>query len=49
MTVDLQRDLLGTVGISRMPIELRTRFGCAHRCDAFTASLEIATGVSRLF
>ncbi|WP_437677711.1 hypothetical protein [Sorangium sp. So ce131] len=27
---------LGTQGVSRMPLEVRSRFGCAHRCEAFS-------------
>lgn len=49
LILPLERGLLGVQGVSRMPLELRTRFGCAGRCAAFSASLELATGVSRLF
>ncbi|XXX78167.1 hypothetical protein WMF30_05295 [Sorangium sp. So ce134] len=49
LLLPLQRDLLGTQGVSRMPLEVRSRFGCARRCEAFSVSLELATGVSRLF
>ncbi|WP_434045530.1 MULTISPECIES: hypothetical protein [Sorangium] len=49
LLLPLERDLLGTQGVSRMPLEIRSRFGCAQRCQAFSVSLELATGVSRLF
>ncbi|WP_437623770.1 hypothetical protein [Sorangium sp. So ce1151] len=49
LLLPLARDLLGTQGVSRMPLEVRSRFGCAQRCEAFSVSLELATGVSRLF
>ncbi|WP_437636464.1 hypothetical protein [Sorangium sp. So ce854] len=49
LLLPLERDLLGTEGVSRMPLEIRSRFGCAQRCQAFSVSIELATGASRLF